>query len=587
MVKCLFVGDVRGRLSALLDRVSQLHGSKHGPFQIVFCVGEFFDPDGDDADLAEFLNGSKQFPIPVYFITADSHREVLEPDGNEIATNLCFLGNAGTKQVMGLRVAYLSGTAKGVEKAKHLPPGMELAGQFSTDDLEALETIGKELKLEKKQTKVDILLTSNWPKGVLNYVQMGQTPTIVPQFDTMCEQAAKVCLSLSPLYCLSGCQNIFYKRLPFENGPYGEYTRFIALGNVEAGSKDKDRKWLLALALEPLCSETTVKAPPPMTANPLTFSANAQPGLKRPPTDLALTGPAPSTGGLTQEQIDRITAQENSKSSQYFFNPKANYGAGNQHGKRRRKKRRDIAPRADCWYCLASDSCEVHLIASTTDEAYLTLPKGGVSAQHVQIVPVGHEECFATVEDGLLEHVAQYKAQIIKFFAEIGCIALFFERNVNLTTAMQKHAYLDAIPVPAACASAVGNIIESEAKRTGLSFSTKLEAEVDSHKPSLSETARNDGLFALRKAIEDPTQEYMYIEVSGGAYPPRLCLINSDEFKTDEKLTLPLHFGRQVSCRLLGCMNRVDWKSCIVPQHMEEKLSNDFKDAFAAFNPFK
>lgn len=44
MVKVLLCGDVRGRIDQLVARVSKLQSSAHGPFDLLFCVGEFFAP---------------------------------------------------------------------------------------------------------------------------------------------------------------------------------------------------------------------------------------------------------------------------------------------------------------------------------------------------------------------------------------------------------------------------------------------------------------------------------------------------------------------------------------------------------------
>jgi len=45
--------------------------------------------------------------------------------------------------------------------------------------------------------------------------------------------------------------------------------------------------------------------------------------------------------------------------------------------------------RTDCWFCLASPTCEKHLIVAIKDSCYLTMPKGAISPYHCLIVPVG------------------------------------------------------------------------------------------------------------------------------------------------------------------------------------------------------
>jgi hypothetical protein len=44
-MKILACGDVKGQIGALLKRVETVH-KKAGPFDMVFCVGQFFDEAG-------------------------------------------------------------------------------------------------------------------------------------------------------------------------------------------------------------------------------------------------------------------------------------------------------------------------------------------------------------------------------------------------------------------------------------------------------------------------------------------------------------------------------------------------------------
>lgn len=44
-VKVLVAGDVKGNVDALFQRVEKVNNS-NGPFQILLCIGPFFDPKG-------------------------------------------------------------------------------------------------------------------------------------------------------------------------------------------------------------------------------------------------------------------------------------------------------------------------------------------------------------------------------------------------------------------------------------------------------------------------------------------------------------------------------------------------------------
>lgn len=110
-----------------------------------------------------------------------------------------------------------------------------------------------------------------------------------------------------------------------------------------------------------------------------------------------------------------------------------------EHNRKKRKKK-DRYLRMDCWYCVASPSCEKHLIASVNDFSYLSLPKGGINEKHVQIIPIDHEVSFAGLSTEAIEEVVKYKSALKIFFGQkYNCVPLFFERNIFLNKAAQRH----------------------------------------------------------------------------------------------------------------------------------------------------
>ncbi len=81
-VKILVCGDVESGLDGLFEKVAKVNESKAGPFAALFCVGNFFTPNGATAgtltpDAAEaaanaafapYKAGTKTVPIPTYII---------------------------------------------------------------------------------------------------------------------------------------------------------------------------------------------------------------------------------------------------------------------------------------------------------------------------------------------------------------------------------------------------------------------------------------------------------------------------------------------------------------------------------------
>jgi hypothetical protein len=79
-VKILVTGDVRGQFATLIKRVNAINAKvlfdisivslikclQAGPFELLFCVGEFF---GDDCELNQQLLQSKfDFPLQTYIL---------------------------------------------------------------------------------------------------------------------------------------------------------------------------------------------------------------------------------------------------------------------------------------------------------------------------------------------------------------------------------------------------------------------------------------------------------------------------------------------------------------------------------------
>ena len=59
--------------------------------------------------------------------------------------------------------------------------------------------------------------------------------------------------------------------------------------------------------------------------------------------------------------------------------------------------------RMECWFCLASPTCEKHLLVSIGETAYVTMPKGALIDTHSLIVPVGCDGKGALIGKGAKE----------------------------------------------------------------------------------------------------------------------------------------------------------------------------------------
>ncbi|KAA8580095.1 hypothetical protein FQN60_005630 [Etheostoma spectabile] len=161
-VASLACGDVEGRLTALFNRVQTIQ-KKAGPFDLLLCVGEFFGTTPEaEAEWQQYKTGAKKAPIHTYILGAASQETVKSfpsADGCELADNITYLGRRGVfTGVSGLQIAYVSGREALQEPAP--------AHCYTSKDLSALVA---PLTSSSKFRGVDILLTSQWPRGVWHY----------------------------------------------------------------------------------------------------------------------------------------------------------------------------------------------------------------------------------------------------------------------------------------------------------------------------------------------------------------------------------------------------------------------------------
>lgn len=94
---------------------------------------------------------------------------------------------------------------------------------------------------------------------------------------------------------------------------------------------------------------------------------------------------------------------------------------------------RDICSRLPCLCSLLSGlsgaEVEKHLIISIGDHAYLALPKGGLTNDHVLILPIAHHSCLLELPAEVEEEIDKFKAAVKKMFKKQGKVIVFFERN--------------------------------------------------------------------------------------------------------------------------------------------------------------
>ncbi|XP_054826513.1 CWF19-like protein 1 isoform X2 [Eublepharis macularius] len=529
-LRVLVSGDAEGRLGALFGRVAAAQ-RKSGAFDLLLCVGDFFGSAGD-ADWEEYRTGAKKAPIQTYVLGANNEETVgYFPDvsGCELAENITYLGRKGVfNEASGLQIAYLSGT----ECLEEPVP----AHCFSSKDVTDLKT---SLLSTPKFKGVDILITSCWPRGVERF---GNTPFDVDTKKCGSGLVSVLASSLKPRYHFSGLQKICYERLPYRNHAVLQesaqhVSRFIALANV--GNAEK-RKYLYAFSILPMSSmdpAELVKQPQDVTENPY-------------------RGP-----GGWERGTQQLSGAEEEPVGQFFFDlsskPKGkkrpSEGRTGQQPQPQRLPCKPSLPTAACWFCLASPEVEKHLVVSIGTHCYLALAKGGLSPDHVLVLPIGHYQSMVELASEVVEEVDQYKSSLKEFFRSRGKRCVVFERNYR-----SQHLQLQVVPVPQDCC-------------TTEDIKEAFVVQAEEQQMELLEIPEHSSL----KQIVQPGAPYFYVELDTG-----------EKLFHRVRRHFPLQFGREVlaSEAVLGMPGRADWRSCQTGKEEEAAAAQAFRQAFAPFD---
>ncbi|XP_074869582.1 CWF19-like protein 1 isoform X2 [Carettochelys insculpta] len=493
-LRVLACGDVEGKFDLLFNRV-QVIQKKSGEFDLLLCVGNFF--------------GS----------TSETEWEAYRTYAKK--------GRRGIfSSASGLQIAYLSGTESQSETAP--------AYSFSSKDVAELKISLLSIQNFKG---VDILLTSPWPRDVGNF---GNKPEEVDTKRCGSVLISNLAMSLKPRYHFAALEKIYYERLPYRNHVVLQentqhVSRFIALANVGNTCK---KKYLYAFSIFPMSSmdlAELVKQPQDVTENPYRES------------------------GKEAHKSKMLSGSEEQPACQFFFDLSKQRGKKRQSdGKegqhfQHKQPRKISQPPGSCWFCLASPEVEKHLVVSIGTHCYLALAKGGLSNDHILILPIGHYQSVVELSSEVMEEVDKYKCALKKFFRSKGKRCVVFERNYR-----SQHLQLQVIPVPLSCCAT-----------EDIKDSFILQAQ-EQHIELLEIPEHTD-----IKQIAQPGTPYFYVELDTG-----------EKLFHRIKKKFPLQFGREVlaSKAILNVPERVDWRQCTASREEAAVVAKAFREDFQPFD---
>jgi diadenosine tetraphosphate (Ap4A) HIT family hydrolase len=215
--------------------------------------------------------------------------------------------------------------------------------------------------------------------------------------------------------------------------------------------------------------------------------------------------------------------------------------------------------RKDCWFCLASESCEKHLITGVFNSCYAAMPKGPVHQGHVLLIPVQHSSQGALYDPIISDEMDSIKAKLREHAARVYDMDLFvFERAIQ--TKRGYHTHVQCIPVE---------------KKLGLKLQTTMLAQAQKADMQLRELNSDLGLASVLNSDDENDGGYFYAEIPGGGNEFKRYLHKANT----ESRTVPLQFGREVLAAVLGKPELAHWKSCVVDKDQEAEIAAAFRKA--------
>jgi hypothetical protein len=556
--RVLVVGGVQGQFDLFLERVTKAN-SKAGPFDLVICVGDFFAPNssigsGWHADRLRLSAKLSELALHVY-ILGPNHADQLcwyrtgdnEPvtaddfeSGFEITDGLTYLGRSGVLKVAGgLTVVYLSGSQ-----------GDGTSG--ATFDPSCVDRLVDRVN----GAPVDILLTGSFPRAVLRHAELDHDESLQQLDQAGSLAVARLASSVRPRYHFCGHESLQADRLPYRNyrvlveqpRPVTRFVCLAALGNAA------NRKHLYAFFVKPWAQTPTSE----LNEQPLTSTENPYVRL---------------------EEYVAQQSNQTARSSNFFFdtnggrdaksntrNNVRSYQADGAVAMKRSYQERDPNDKTDkrarpivsapCWFCLASPEVDKQLIVSIGEHNYMALAKGGMTDEHMMLMPIAHCRNLIEIEgsterDEVLDEHRLFKKALKDFWAQTNQVPVFFERNFK-----SQHAQTHAIAIPELSVSALVNCFERIATERRMRIN-----EIPDGKE-------------LKDVIE-PGIPYFYLEAADYRFFVRIRA--GGDF--------PLQFGRELIAQpqVLNLPSKIDWRNCVQDA---EDIKRSVQDIRQRFQPF-
>lgn len=258
---------------------------------------------------------------------------------------------------------------------------------------------------------------------------------------------------------------------------------------------------------------------------------------------------------------------------------------GNENGHKFQQHHFPPDARTDCWFCLASPTCEKHLIVNLADYCYVTMPKGPVNKNHTLIVPINHsgsENTDDTKNKHIIGALLDPDPRVVKEIENI-------KENIRMhaNTVLKKdlfvferaiptkggyHAHINCIPIERGLGKKIRSTMLSMAASKSKHYNGFEMREIQNPDIKTTTILRND----------DDLDGYFYAEIFEGSDVKRfLYKVNAEDKSTK---TVPLEFGRAVLASVVNDPNLASWKGCVLEKAIEEEYTAQYRQSYEGFD---
>ncbi|KAJ1663204.1 hypothetical protein IW140_004925 [Coemansia sp. RSA 1813] len=675
--KILVVGSVNGHLAEFFAKIKKLD-AKHGPFSFLLISGNLFGCDADsERDVDMLLKDEITVPIMTYALVGDRRLpERIETragtQSGEICNNIVMLSGHGVLQTSeGLRIAYIGGRYIGQVQAElknrngcgdseqgdstntaneHHDAASDMDGSIKSKedkqkgpsadnsdlvsfDRAAISSLVTRVATENEkafhktmaQPSIDILLTYDWPYGVVltNSLSSKEGSDGVATVSAS-NKISNLSALIMPRYHFAAGEGLFYERLPWKYsdrikvGRGSEealhFTRFIGLG-AAGDSKHGKQRWFYAMNAVPLQlasqgSAAPSGAPSNCTPNPLhrfsKFNATLDTkNLSRALLHIDISGGSDDRNAVGSKQSKRpppplsyichgcsqpghwigdcpTRDQQQNKRQRTDDKPPPGYKC--HQCKQSGHWRADCTSadngggtaavadaQASCWFCLANPDVDQNLMVAIGDEAYVAMAKGALVVSGDKSQRFQHQK--SPVPGGahvlVVPIVHTDSLRRVRESADDTDTSLCTEIDKWMDAITALFAEHDCVPLAFETCRCLPHV------HTTVQMIPIPKAKAAEVRPMLEKICASDRLRIEDSYPSSTTAGYFTVSDPGNSGKPLFVHIPPKTKRFN------LQLGRKLAAQILGIPEREDWRQCIVSEEIEASERDKFISAFS------